>query len=427
MSPKKKKNGFGFLLILLLAAAAGIIRYGMPSLITDHIVLPELQAATTPSVSIAAADSGAFDTLYAPYYAQLSDTEQTVYRQLYQAVTDCADSFEPEERISTQSLKKVTLALWQDQPQLFWWEGSYSYRSYQITPDMPFEISPSYNELAHDLETHQKEFDAAANEILSKASALEGPQDRELFVHDSLIDLVTYTEDSPYSQTAYSALVNHETVCAGYTRAFQYLMIQLDIPCYYCPGTAAEDASSTSGAHSWNIIQLNNQYYNIDITWDDIETEGLTSYLFFNRTDSFFEDHFHTRSSGTDTQDLVLPACTETECCMENLFGVQPILDSLADRGISAETVAVDTDSYFRICEDYITKTNARDGNISMIVWGDEALDAIKSLSSDALNSGYLNRVFRTVFYGCSSFSYTLSSTPVGDQYYYVSQSYTFS
>ena len=51
-------------------------------------------------------------------------------------------------------------------------------------------------------------------------------------------------------------------------------MRRLNIPTYYVLGYAKED-------HAWNMVKLNNEYYNLDITWDD------TGYIYkhFNLTD----------------------------------------------------------------------------------------------------------------------------------------------
>ena len=80
----------------------------------------------------------------------------------------------------------------------------------------------------------------------------------------------------------------------GYSRAFQYLMQQLGIPCYYCTGYSGEN-------HAWNIVYLYGEYYNVDLTWDDTEP---TTYDFFNKTDADYADT-HVRRGLAQK----LPAC----------------------------------------------------------------------------------------------------------------------
>lgn len=84
------------------------------------------------------------------------------------------------------------------------------------------------------------------------------------------------------NQSAYSALVYGRTVCAGYARALQYLLQQFDIPCYYVTGYAGEN-------HAWNIVKLDDGYYNVDSTWDDTNPN---TYDYFNCSDDeYAKDH----------------------------------------------------------------------------------------------------------------------------------------
>ena len=75
-------------------------------------------------------------------------------------------------------------------------------------------------------------------------------------------------------------------------------MQQLQVPCYYCTGYAGED-------HAWNIVKLDKDFYNADVTWDD--TEG-GKYDYFNKSDGDY------RSTHARTELAVyLPPCNGTE------------------------------------------------------------------------------------------------------------------
>ena len=99
-----------------------------------------------------------------------------------------------------------------------------------------------------------------------------------------------YDLRAPNNQSAYSALVTGASVCAGYAKAFQYIMMKLNIPCYYCVGFAGED-------HAWNLIRLDGKFYNVDVAWDDPEGNeaGTYNYDYFNLSDrAILKDHRRT-------------------------------------------------------------------------------------------------------------------------------------
>jgi len=78
---------------------------------------------------------------------------------------------------------------------------------------------------------------------------------------------VEYVKDASDNQNMYSALVNKASVCAGYAKATQYLLQQMNIYCIYVLGEATTDTQTD--AHAWNIVKCNGQYYCVDTTWGD--------------------------------------------------------------------------------------------------------------------------------------------------------------
>ena len=81
-----------------------------------------------------------------------------------------------------------------------------------------------------DLDSANQRFDAAAQNLITGAASLDSNYEKEKYVHDALASAVTYDLTADMNQSAYSALVNGKSVCAGYARAYQYLLQQLGIP-----------------------------------------------------------------------------------------------------------------------------------------------------------------------------------------------------
>lgn len=234
----------------------------------------------------------AFDREKYPYYAMLEQDMRPLYHQIYANAMNLTVSFTPVTSVSVEQLKTVFESVYNDHPELFWLDGGYSCR--YLRSGSCVSVTLKYNDAADRLEDAKREFDAAAQMILTGAQAQEGDASKERYVHDALMQTVDYDSGVPMNQSAYSALVGGRTVCAGYARAFQYLMQQLGIPCYYCTGFAGED-------HAWNIVKMDGFFRNVDVTWDDTDP---ATYDYYNKSDRYFGDtHVRTGLS------VYLPAC----------------------------------------------------------------------------------------------------------------------
>lgn len=237
-----------------------------------------------------------FDTVMYPYYGMLSDALQRVYRQVYANALALNPTFVPLENLNATQMKYVMEAVYNDHPELFWLETAFSCKYYRN--GICKEMTLKFNWTADKLEDCKREFTDVANDIIYGAINYTEDFEKERYVHDALLGRIEYNLAAEIGQSAYSALVDKETVCAGYARAYQYIMQALGIPCYYCTGYAGEN-------HAWNIVKLGKSYYNVDVTWDDVEPN---SYDYFNQTDAAFaKDHIRTGLS------VYLPACKGTK------------------------------------------------------------------------------------------------------------------
>ena len=215
----------------------------------------------------------------------------------------------------------VVTAVYNDHPELFWFEAGIKY-SYSPRNDLVVGILPVYNDLAADLSSAQSLFNSRAEEILSVARGQPGLILQEASVHDALCDRCVYVTESAYNQSAYSCLVEGRSVCSGYARAFQYLMQRLGVPVYYVTGT-----SISGEPHGWNLIMINGNAYNIDVTWDDevgLQT-GKSVHAFFNVSDSQIAQT-HTR----DELSLSMPSCMDESLTYDKTVGDTITIDQLS-------------------------------------------------------------------------------------------------
>lgn len=115
-------------------------------------------------------------------------------------------------------------------------------------------------------------------------------------LHDLICSKVEYNydyyggldEDTMYTQTVYSVFCKDETVCAGYSQAFEMM----------CNGVGVDATVVTSTGHEWNRVRLNDSWYNVDLTWDDAGEDYDRSiiYTWFLKSDKYFQDDYQGRT-----------------------------------------------------------------------------------------------------------------------------------
>ena len=103
-------------------------------------------------------------------------------------------------------------------------------------------------------------FNAKIAEIISFLSTDMSDFDIALFLHDYIVDNTSY-DSSGTTYSAYDCLVNGYCVCEGYARAYMLLLNKLGINCVI--------VTSDEINHMWNAVEINGNYYFVDVTWDD--------------------------------------------------------------------------------------------------------------------------------------------------------------
>ena len=61
-----------------------------------------------------------------------------------------------------------------------------------------------------------------------------------LYVYEYIVNTVDYDLEAADNQNIYSVFVNRRSVCAGYSKATQYLLERLGVFCTYVTGTTLD-------------------------------------------------------------------------------------------------------------------------------------------------------------------------------------------
>lgn len=107
--------------------------------------------------------------------------------------------------------------------------------------------------------------DKIADKWLAKIDKTASNEEKVKQITKLLVKRISYnsnfdTEVLEHNQSIASALFDRNTVCEGYGKTFKYLCDKLSIPCICVEGTL-------NGAnHLWNKVQLDGNWYNIDLT-----------------------------------------------------------------------------------------------------------------------------------------------------------------
>ena len=107
--------------------------------------------------------------------------------------------------------------------------------------------------------------------IESVISSNMNDMQKALALHNYLINNVIYadiqTVKSNYQKlhTAYGAIVDRYAVCEGISAAYCHLLRLVGIRATIVNGSTER---SMSYDHCWNIIEIDNAFYHIDVTWD---------------------------------------------------------------------------------------------------------------------------------------------------------------
>ena len=245
--------------------------------------------------------------------------------------------------ISGSEIYKVKEAVLYDHPEIFWVDSQYRL-------DYNFHDGDYIIFYSHwDYQTVADKAQAISRELsllLNKIPAGLDEYSREKLAHDLLINTAEYhtaaAEDHKQYLDAYGIygfFVDKKAVCSGYAPATKLLLNRLGIEARIVNGTC------NSTGHMWNIVKINSEWYQLDVTQNDPITKnssGLIYYDYFNLTDEMMQlDHeygvdfsyltdemiYAQEYTGPEFFNFTLPECSATSA---NFYEVNSVkIDSL--------------------------------------------------------------------------------------------------
>ena len=260
---------------------------GSEDTVSEETISEESAAVSSGKAKGAAAEPDSY--LYY-FRAMLEGDELALYDALYEISRVDTETAEKELYVSvfpgsdefSDMFAKARSFMAADHPELFY--ISYFHYQYWNDPDEngSYRVILSANDFVpSDYEQEVEEMERAADELLSQVDTSRSPAGIALEIHDRIMDLVQYDYDTYESGSdhdlahyAYGALVANSSgepnlaVCSGYAAAYEYLLQKEGILCLVINGDTWSE-SDEGGSHSWNLVELDGDWYETDCTWDD--------------------------------------------------------------------------------------------------------------------------------------------------------------
>lgn len=197
------------------------------------------------------------------YYSCLTEGEQRIYRQIYEAVREMNSGEIRLEGDDPERINDIYQYILYDHPELFWadYYNLYTYRMGERIQGYAFEgvYSLSPEEAAERKAVILEQ----AETILAEAPLGGSEYEKIRYVYEYIIRNTEYDREAPDNQNICSVFLSGRSVCQGYALAAQYLLNRMGIACVTVSGLAQGEP------HAWNLVWADGEPYWMDVTWGD--------------------------------------------------------------------------------------------------------------------------------------------------------------
>lgn len=248
---------------------------------------------------------------------KLSSNYALFYVDLYNAISDFNNSnIDVEKTVSYYQIASVDYSkynlsideasgiwsiLYLENPQFYFISNTYTYSPTELN------VCTYEDYINHNVRNNIKE---SINDMVVECSdyikSTDNDVTKALKIHDFIINRIDYAyepdgitpQDDPWAHSIVGVASKNGGVCEAYSKAYKYLCNIFGIESILVTGT------SKGQNHAWNMIQLNDEWYHVDLTWDD---QDITIYNYFAISQSQIEVDHMIRTSSTLSIDYLYP------------------------------------------------------------------------------------------------------------------------
>lgn len=284
------------LMLILMVSCVGDVSYAAEPSTEQQILQETVSTGDIVAVDISAnlLQKGGFleepsvgeDGLYDEELEQFLAASDKTFKNAKATIMAAYDAFDTQcdlsnFKLTANELNGVISEILNTEPRYFYVNGKYYYTYNSYTGYVIGLTNIIYDYSEKQATKMLAAYDAAVEKALSGASMDWSDMEKALYINDYLARNCEY--DTTLSKfTAYDALVNQVAVCQGYALACLELADRLGLPC--------EVVTSDSMWHAWNMIQVNGEYYHLDITWNDPTNDyiGRANHIYLMKSTDYF-------------------------------------------------------------------------------------------------------------------------------------------
>ena len=197
------------------------------------------------------------------YYNVISDKDKELYNTLFLAIVNEEEGVKVNTN-NTDKISEVFQFVLLDHPDIYYVDG-FSYRQFLYGEEIDHtEVSASYTVSNEDRALYDTRLNSITKATIDRIKSLPNDYEKVKAAYEYVITNTEYDLGSTQNQNILSVFFYGRSVCQGYAKAFQYLLLKAGVPCSVVVGTV-----EGGERHAWNLVYADGAYYYVDVTWGD--------------------------------------------------------------------------------------------------------------------------------------------------------------
>lgn len=290
-----------------------------------------------------------------------------------------------EFNIPLSEMQKIVSGVLNENPDLYFVDKNINFRFMSSTTWVTI-IEVTYAEGLDDAK-----WQSGVNAALASVSSDMSDLQKAIALHDYLTVNCEYDQENlkngsvpETSHSTYGVFADRIAVCDGYALSYKYLLSRVGIDCYM--------VTSDEINHAWNLIKLDGQYYQVDVTWDDPvwDLVGRSGHTYMLRSDANFDpaDAQQKHSGGRVTYGSQTVDYQAVDTRYDNAFWTD----------VKSPLVFSGNDCYYISFDESVAQASLRKGSLTNITGSGAAVQNIGRWTGWGNSSSYYRSAYSGLF-----------------------------